>query len=188
MLANAAQNSSVPLAMVAMHAPDSRDISAKIPLVVSGQKHVEVPTSPLYYEGVMVMVISMRVRMRGQMEGSLERSSTLALENPLVKTLLESLVLSTRLLRHVMEPLVAKTLQIMVLLTRFYRHAMEYHLVKELGRREDTLNSLPIVATLTVLVVSEIHVWLLLFWFKFNISSHHMSLSFSSFYSRLSRR
>ena len=157
MLANAAQNSSAPLAMVAMHARDSRDISAKIPLVVWGNKHAKMPTSPQYYEGVTVMVVSMRVRMRGQTMDSLERSSTPALENALVKTLLESMVLSTRLLRHVMELLVAKTLQIMVLLTRFHRHAMHFSPVKELGRMEDTLNSLPIAATLIMPVVSEIH-------------------------------
>ena len=179
MLANAA--------LVPPHAPDSRDISAKIPLVVSGQKHVEVPTSPLYYEGVMVMVKSMHVRMRGQVEGLLERSSTLALEDPLVKTLLESMVLSTRLLRHVMELLVAKTLHIMVLSTRFHRHAMHFSPVKELGRMEDTLNSLLIAATLIMLVVSEIHSANVIIIDQY-ISSHHMSLSFYSFYSRISRR
>ena len=86
-----------------------------------------------------------------------------------------------------MELLVAKTLHIMVLLTRFHRHAMHFSPVKELGRMEDTLNSLLIAATLIMLVVSEIHSANVIIIDQY-ISSHLMSLFFSSLYSRLSRR
>ena len=103
-------------------------------------------------------MVSEPVSMRGQRMGSLVRSSTPALEYPLVKTLDEIMVLLTRFHRHVMELLVAKKLRIMVLLTRLHRHAMVHSPAKKLGRmKEDTLSSLPIVATLTMLVVSEIY-------------------------------
>ena len=102
-------------------------------------------------------MVSEPVSMRGQRMGSLVRSSTPALEYPLVKTLDEIMVLLTRFHRHVMELLVAKKLRIMVLLTRLHRHAMVHSPAKKLGRMKDTLSSLPIVATLTMLVVSEIY-------------------------------
>ena len=104
------------------HARDSLDISAKIILVAWEIWHVKVPTSPQYYEGVMV---TMPVSMRGQMKGSLERSLTPALENALVMTLPDIMALLTQLRRHAMVFLVAKKLHIMVLLTRFHRHAMQ---------------------------------------------------------------